>query len=125
MEPFIPTEAQLEAIEKAEEAVAGDKPKPKIVGSKIFTPMSSDPSSINLTANSAVGGDNWPPSSYDPEKDMYFVCSQSGALGLVVPPKEQKYVEGETYIGSDTVVSSGFETEGFVTAYDMSTGKIK
>jgi quinohemoprotein ethanol dehydrogenase len=122
--PFSPIEAQPEAVEKAEEAVAGDKPKPKIVGSKIFTPMSSDPSSINLTANSAVGGDNWPPSSFDPEKDMYFVCSQSGALGLVVPPEVQKYKEGENYIGSDTVVSSGFNTTGYLTAYDMSTGKI-
>jgi quinohemoprotein ethanol dehydrogenase len=124
MPPFSPTEATPEAVEKAEEAVASDKPKPKIVGSKIFTPMSSDPSSINLTANSAVGGDNWPPSSFDPEKNIYFVCSQSGALGLVVPPKPQKYVAGETYIGSDTVVASGFNTKGFLTAYDMSTGEI-
>jgi alcohol dehydrogenase (cytochrome c) len=124
--PFSPIEATPEAVEKAEEAVAGDKPKPKIVGSKIFTPMSSDPSSINLTANAAVGGDNWPPSSFDPEKNMYFVCSQSGALGLVTPPanKTQKYKEGETYIGSDTIVSSGFDTVGYLTAYDMSTGKI-
>jgi quinohemoprotein ethanol dehydrogenase len=122
--PFSPIEATPEAVEKAEEAVAGDKPRPKIVGSRIFTPMSSDPSSINLTANSAVGGDNWPPSSFDPKEDMYFVCSQSGALGLVVPPKEQKYKEGETYIGSDTIVASGFDTTGYLTAYDMSTGKI-
>jgi mono/diheme cytochrome c family protein len=56
---------------------------------------------------------------------MYFVCSQAGALGLIVPPKEAKYKEGQTYIGSDTIVASGFETPGFVTAYDMSTGKIK
>jgi mono/diheme cytochrome c family protein len=79
---------------------------------------------INLGANSAVGGDNWPPSSYDPEKNMYFVCSQSGALGLVTPPKSQKFVEGQNYIGSDTIVASGFDTTGYVTAYDMSTGKI-
>ena len=125
MEPFSPVEAQPEAVEKAEEGVASDNPKPKIVGSKAFTPMSSDPSSINLVANAAVGGDNWPPSSYDPEKNMYFVCSQQGALGLVVPPKEQKFVEGQNYIGSDTVVASGFDTHGFLTAYDMSTGKIK
>ena len=55
---------------------------------------------------------------------MYFVCSQAGALGLVVPPEPQKYSEGETYIGSDTLVSTGFNTKGFLTAYDMSTGKI-
>jgi quinohemoprotein ethanol dehydrogenase len=124
MEPFSPVEATPEAIEKTEEGVSGDNPVPKIVGSKTFTPMSSDPSSINLVANAAVGGDNWPPSSFDPEKDMYVVCSQSGALGLVTPPKLEKYVEGQNYIGSDTVVSSGFDTTGFVTAYDMSTGKI-
>ncbi|HTT95694.1 MAG TPA: PQQ-binding-like beta-propeller repeat protein [Solirubrobacterales bacterium] len=125
MEPFSPIEATPEAVEKAEEAVASSKPKPKIVGSKVFTPQSSDPNVINLGANSAVGGDNWPPSSYDPEKNLYFVCSQSGALGLVVPPEPQKYVEGETYIGSDTIVATGFNTKGFLTAYDMSTGKIK
>jgi quinohemoprotein ethanol dehydrogenase len=125
MEPFSPIEATSEAVETAEEAVSSEPNPPKIVGSKIFTPQSSDPSVINLGANSAVGGDNWPPSSYDPEKNMYFVCSQSGALGLIVPPKPQAYEEGENYIGSDTVVASGFDTTGFVTAYDMSTGKIK
>jgi quinohemoprotein ethanol dehydrogenase len=124
MPPFSPIEATPEAVEKAEEAVASSKPKPKIVGSKVFTPQSSDPNVINLGANSAVGGDNWPPSSYDPENNMYFVCSQSGALGLVVPPKPQEYKEGETYIGSDTIVATGFDTTGYITAYDMSTGKI-
>jgi mono/diheme cytochrome c family protein len=86
--------------------------------------MSSDPSSLTMAPNAAVGGDNWPPSSYNPEENMYFVCSQSGATGLIVPPHPQKFVEGESFIGSDTVVSSGFDTEGFLTAYDMSTGKI-
>jgi quinohemoprotein ethanol dehydrogenase len=122
--PFSPRTATPEAVKNAEAAVSGDKPVPKIVGSKIFTPMSSDPNVLNLTANSATGGDNWEPSSYDPEKNMYVVCSLAGSLGLIVPPEPQKYKEGETYIGSDTVVSSGFNVEGFVTAYDMSTGKI-
>jgi quinohemoprotein ethanol dehydrogenase len=122
--PFSPLDTNAENVKTAEEAVKGDNPKPKVVGAHIFTPMSSDPNVLELPANSAVGGDNWPPSSFDPEKDMYFVCSQSGSLGIIVPPKEQKYKEGETYIGSDTVVSGGFDTTGFITAYDMSTGKI-
>ncbi|HVX33613.1 MAG TPA: PQQ-binding-like beta-propeller repeat protein [Solirubrobacterales bacterium] len=125
MPPFSPIETTPEALANAREAVAGAEPKPKVVGSKIFTPMSSDPSSLTMTPNAAVGGDNWPPSSYDPEHNMYFVCSQSGATGLIVPPHPQKFVEGESYVGSDTVVGSGFDTEGFLTAYDMSTGKIK
>ncbi|MGH2940118.1 MAG: pyrroloquinoline quinone-dependent dehydrogenase [Solirubrobacterales bacterium] len=124
MKPFSPIEATPEAVKIAEEGVASEKNPPKIVGSKVFTPQSSDPNVINLGANSAVGGDNWQPSSYDPEKNMYFVCSQSGALGLVTPPKSEKFVEGKTYIGSDTIVASGFDTTGYVTAYDMSTGEI-
>jgi outer membrane protein assembly factor BamB len=91
---------------------------------EVFSPMSSDPTAITLAPNAAVGGDNWPPSSFDPEKNMYFVCSQSGGTGLVVPPSPQKFVEGQSFIGSDTVVSTGFDTTGFLTAYDMSTGKI-
>ena len=125
MEPFSPIEATPEAVKIAEEAVSSEANPPKIVGSKIFTPQSSDPNVINLGANSAVGGNNWPPSSFDPKDNMYFVCSQSGALGLVVPPKEPKFVQGKNTIGSETVVATGFETPGFLTAYDMSTGKIK
>jgi quinohemoprotein ethanol dehydrogenase len=124
MERFSPEDATPEAIENAEAAVAGDKPKPKVIGSPIFTPMSTDPNQINLVGDSAVGGDNWPASSYDVSQNEYFVCSQEGSSGLIVPPEPQQYNEGETYIGSDTVVSSGFNTTGYLTAYDMSTGKI-
>jgi alcohol dehydrogenase (cytochrome c) len=124
MEPFSPTTLGKEALANAKEAVAADKPRPKVVAGPIFSPMSTDPTTLTMAPNAAVGGDNWPPSSYDSEQNMYFVCSQSGATGLIVPPEPQKYVEGQSYIGSDTVVSSGFDTEGFLTAYDMSTGKI-
>jgi glucose dehydrogenase/cytochrome c5 len=123
--PFSPVgEVPKASLQKAAEGVSGEKPKPKVVGVPDFTPMSSDPSVMNVVANAAVGGDNWPPSSFDPEKDMYFVCSQAGALGLIVPPNEQKYKEGETYIGSDSITASGSNTTGYITAYDMSTGKI-
>ena len=125
MPPFSPIETTKAALEKAEEAVAGNTPKTKVVPTKIFAPMSSDPNVVNLTPNAAVGGDNWPPSSFSPKDDMYFVCSQQGALGLIVPPKEPKFVQGKNSIGSETVVASGFETPGFLTAYDMTTGKIK
>jgi quinohemoprotein ethanol dehydrogenase len=124
MPPFSPLKTTPEALANAKEAVAADKPKPKVVGGGIFAPMSSDPTLLTMSPNAAVGGDNWPPSSYNAETNMYFVCSQSGTTGLIVPPHPQKYVEGESYIGSDTVVGSGFDTEGFLTAYDMGTGKI-
>jgi alcohol dehydrogenase (cytochrome c) len=125
MPPFSPLTATPEAVENGQAGVSGQKPEPKVVGSHIFTPMSSDPSTVNLIANAASGGNNWPPSSYSPEANTYVVCSLAGALGLVVPAKEPKFEQGKNTIGSEVVTSSGFDVEGFVTAYDMSTGKIK
>src|SRR6201996_5615711 len=125
MEPFSPLETTKEGVEKAAEAVAENKPKPKVVGTKIFEPMSTDPSVVKVTPNTAIGGDNWPPSSYNPKNNMYFVCSQSGAVGVVVLKNLPAYKAGETYTGSEPFfAANGFNSPGYVTAYDMSTGKI-
>jgi len=124
MEPFSPLEASQESVEKVEEAVAGNTPKQKVVGTKIFQPMSTDPTTINLTPNSAVGGDNWPPSSYDPEKNIYVVCSQEGVLGVIAETGHTEYNEGETFTGGEIGGTTGFNAKGLLTAYDMSTGKI-
>ncbi len=124
MEPFSPITVSKESVEKVEESVAGNTPKQKVVGTKIFQPMSTDPTTINLTPNSAVGGDNWQPSSYDPEKNIYVVCSQEGVLGVIAETGKTEYNEGETFTGGDIGGTTGFNAKGFLTAYDMSTGKI-
>jgi glucose dehydrogenase/mono/diheme cytochrome c family protein len=124
MPPFSPLETSQESVEKVEEAVATAKPKPKVVGTKIFVPMSTDANTMNLTPNSATGGDNWPPSSYDPEKNMYLVASTEGAFGVIAETNETKYHEGETFTGGEIGGTTGFSAPGFLTAYDMSTGKI-
>jgi quinohemoprotein ethanol dehydrogenase len=124
MEPFSPLEVSAESVEKIEEAVAGNTPKQKVVGSKIYQPMSTDPTSITVTPNAAVGGDNWPPSSYDPEKNIYVVCSQEGALGVIAETNHTEFNEGETFEGGEIGGTTGFNAKGFLTAYDMSTGKI-
>jgi alcohol dehydrogenase (cytochrome c) len=124
MEPFSPIQVSPESVEKVEEALAGEKDKPKIVAAKMFAPMSTDPTTINLSPNAAVGGDNWPPSSYDPQKNMYFVASTEGALGVVAETNHTKYKQGKTYTGGEFGPTTGFSAPGFVTAYDMSTGKI-
>jgi alcohol dehydrogenase (cytochrome c) len=125
MEPFSPLDATPEAVKNGQAGVSGQKPEPKVVGSHVFDPMSTDPNVMNLVANAATGGNNWPPSSYNPEANTYVVCSLAGALGLIVPAKEPKFVQGKNTVGSEVVTASGFNVEGFVTAYDMSTGKIK
>jgi quinohemoprotein ethanol dehydrogenase len=124
MEPFSPINTSKQSVKVVEEQLAGEKSKQKVVGTKIFAPMSTDPTTVNLTPNSATGGDNWPPSSYDPEKNMYFVASTEGALGVIAETNHTKYNEGETYLGGDFGPTTGFSAPGYVTAYDMSTGKI-
>jgi quinohemoprotein ethanol dehydrogenase len=124
MEPFSPLEVSKESVEAIEEATSTDNPKPKVVGTKIFEPMSTDPTTMNLTPNSATGGDNWPPSSYDPEANMYFVTSTEGAFGVYAETGKTKYNEGETFTGGEIGGTTGFSAPGYLTAYDMSTGKI-
>ena len=121
--PFSPIQTSQESVEKVEEAVASNTPKQKVVPTKIFQPMSTDPNTINLTPTSAVGGDNWQPSSFDPEKDMYVVCSQEGVLGVIAETNHTKYNEGETFEGGEIGGTTGFNAPGYLTAYDLSTGK--
>jgi quinohemoprotein ethanol dehydrogenase len=56
------------------------------------------------------------------------VCSQSGAVATnlaVASSKKKTYKAGETYTGSNpTLGFIGFDTPGFLTAYNMKTGKI-
>ena len=124
MEPFSPIQTSQESVEKVEESMAGEKSKQKVVGTKIYEPMSTDPSVMNLSPNAAVGGTNWPPSSYDPEHNMYFVTSTEGALGVIAETGHTKYNEGETFTGGEFGPTTGFSAPGYLTAYDMSTGKI-
>jgi quinohemoprotein ethanol dehydrogenase len=124
MEPFSPIQTSQASVEAVEESLAGEKSAPKVKGTKEFVPMSTDPTTINLTPNSAVGGDNWPPSSYNPAMNMYFVASTEGALGVIAETNHTKYKEGETFTGGEFGPTTGFSAPGFVTAYDMSTGKI-
>jgi quinohemoprotein ethanol dehydrogenase len=124
MKPFSPIEVSNESVEKIAESVAGNTPKQKVVAGKMFQPMSTDPSTIVVTPNSAVGGDNWPASSYDPEKNIYVVCSTEGALGVIAETGKTEYNEGETFTGGDIGGTTGFAAPGFLTAYDMSTGEI-
>jgi len=59
-----------------------------------------------------------------PRKDMYFVCSQSGALGLVVPPHPQAYKEGENS-SAPTRGRNRLRHDGLPDRLRHSTGKIK
>ena len=61
---------------------------------------------------------------YDPEQNMYFVCSRSGALGVIAETGDAEYKEGETVHRTADIITTGFNAKGFLTAYDCRTGKI-
>jgi PQQ-dependent dehydrogenase (methanol/ethanol family) len=122
--PFSPQKPTAEMM-KATEASVTEKPAPKLVPVPLFTPWSHDKKVVKVSAPDAVGGDNWPPSSYDPEKNLYFVCSQSGTLGLATSGKSPKYKPGENFTGVEgAFITNGFNSPGLLTAYDLSTGEI-
>ena len=125
MEPFSPVEATPEAVEKAEEAVASYEAETEDHRQRKRSPRRARTRPDQPRRE--LGG-RW--------RQLAAVLLRPGkehVLRLLAvrrarprrPAEPQKYVEGETYIGSDTIVATGFDTTGYLTAYDMSTGKIK
>jgi quinohemoprotein ethanol dehydrogenase len=118
--PFSPLKPNA-AMMKATEAGLED-PSTKLEAVPLFTPWNHNPKEVYVSAPDAVGGDNWPPSSFDPERNMYFVCSQSGTLGIT--PEKADYKAGEQFTGTAGFITNGFNSEGLLTAYDLGKGDI-
>ncbi len=79
---------------------------------------------VTVVAPGATGGTNWPPSSYNPEEDLIFVCSLDGVSGIY-PSGVEEFVEGQVRLGSILTVLPFGSTQGHLTAIDSNTGEIK
>jgi quinohemoprotein ethanol dehydrogenase len=129
MPPFSPQQVTPEMLKGLQAAVAAQLPPgskaPTIKAGHVFDLGVSRTNTVTAVAPSAAGGDNWPPSSYNPSAQMYYVCSQSGSQAFLLKPQPQKFVAGKTLEGNVRAAGvTGFNTPGQVTAYDMTTGKI-
>ncbi|MCW2952846.1 MAG: quinonprotein alcohol dehydrogenase [Conexibacter sp.] len=128
MPPFSPTTVTpdlLKAVQAAADAQAARGAPPiKITASSIYNGFAVRGTTVTATAPSAAGGDNWPPSSYNPDNQMYYVCSQSGAQAFTLPDQVQAFRPGVTNTGAGIFAVNGFNSPGFLTAYDMTTGRI-
>jgi quinohemoprotein ethanol dehydrogenase len=123
--PFSPQYPTKAALKIMEEGVAEEPEAPKLIPKSNFYPLSENPNVLYVSAPQNIGGDNWPPSSFDQQNHMYYVCSQSGAVGTAAEKHPPTYKSGERYSGSfERRVLSGVDTPGFLTAYDLSKGKI-
>jgi PQQ-dependent dehydrogenase (methanol/ethanol family) len=71
---------------------------PLVNGGRIYTPFWTEPI---IARPGALGGANWPPSSYDPESGHLFVCA-SDRIGVFTSSgveDELPEMEGDRYIG--------------------------
>jgi len=126
MPPFAKTTVDDSMLRVLQASVASQvrpgQTAPTIQAGSIYNGFGVRSGTITATAPSAAGGDNWPPSSYDPQSHMYYVCSQNSAQGFQIA--SQSFRAGTTYTGSTVFAFAGFNAPGNLTAYDMTTGRI-
>ena len=115
----VPTPEQVEAVKKVAKV---DNP---IVAKQVFTPFWKD---MVVLAPGPAGGTNWPPSSYDPNNHLFFVCGQNSVAGLTSDTEEQPAVGPDgaagTATGSTMAIGNGFHSSGYFVAFNVVTGKV-
>jgi len=90
-------------------------------GGQIFTPFWDKPVIVKPTG---TGGANWPPSSYDPETGLFYVCAHDNIGGYRGGFKDNDGpVRGKSYNGGE-FVHVGTPTRGIFAAMDVRTNRI-
>jgi len=130
MPPFAPQTVSQQQLKAVRASIKPQIPKgqkmPQVKAGKLYDVGISRGNTVKAVAPAASGGTVWQPSSYNPKTQMYYVCSQSGSQAALLNKADQKYKRGTTYTGPLRAFGfTGFNSApGFVTAYDMTTGKI-
>ena len=86
---------------------------------RIFTPYWSDGV---VARTSSIGGANWPPSSYDPDTNIYYVCATDAMNAFRRGESNQAPQPGEVYTGGDLRLP--LPTTGIFAALDMKTNRL-
>jgi PQQ-dependent dehydrogenase (methanol/ethanol family) len=90
---------------------------------RIFTPFWDEPV---LVKPLGTGGANWPPSSYDPETNLFYVCAQDGAAAYSTKEGGVEWAmpqPGGRYFGGD-YTRSGVPRRGIFAAVDLKTNRL-
>jgi quinohemoprotein ethanol dehydrogenase len=90
----------------------------------IYTPY--NPSRFLASRPAAGGGVDWPPTSYNPDTSLAYVCATDGAgTGLgAIRKRLQRFIPGNlSAIGVNFGGGSPVESWGYVAAMDMRTNK--
>jgi alcohol dehydrogenase (cytochrome c) len=89
---------------------------------RIFTPFVGDKGMI--VSPSLYGGANWPPSSYDPERRLLFVCASDVAGNFIGGDRDFEIApEGQPYYGG-VVGFAPLPRTGIFAAVDVTTNEL-
>jgi alcohol dehydrogenase (cytochrome c) len=88
---------------------------------RIFTPFWAEGVVVKPSAR---GGANWPPSSYDPDTNLYYVCASDGANFFKGGEENEKFPDaGQRYLGS-AFGGMPIGSNGIFAALDMKTNRL-
>jgi alcohol dehydrogenase (cytochrome c) len=129
--PFVShriTDAQFAQIVKITKATfKKGKSLPIVNGKTIFAPPGHG-KYVAVTPG-AQGGDNWPPSSYNPQTNLFYVCGQSTVDSYIAASLQHKVAKQgdvpEANFGSVFNATGFTQNPGTLTAIEATTGKIK
>src|SRR5262249_29168682 len=87
---------------------------------KIFTPFWTDPIAVKP---GTMGGANWPPSSYDPESHLLYVCATDRINSFSVQSELPTPKANDVYMGG-RFVQANADDRGILAALDVRTNKL-
>jgi alcohol dehydrogenase (cytochrome c) len=120
---FIPhTPPTAKEIARVKSQITGAaKTVPVKIAKEIFTPPSTN--YMLIYKPGPQGGDNWEPSSYSQETNMFYVCSAVQTVG--VQSADLGFVAGKGFAGIGAIAGIGYnESSGTLTAIDATDGSV-
>jgi alcohol dehydrogenase (cytochrome c) len=87
---------------------------------KIFTPFWTEPIALKP---GTMGGANWPPSSYDPETSLLYVCATDRINSFSVDANLDEPVANQVYMGGRFTQAEA-DDRGILAALDVRTNRI-
>jgi alcohol dehydrogenase (cytochrome c) len=120
---FIPhTPPTPEEVARVKSEITGAaKNLPVVVAKEMFTPPSTK--HMLIYRPGPQGGNNWEPSSYNPDTQMFYVCAAVQTVG--VASADLEFVEGKSFAGIGAIAGIGYnESSGTLTAIDATDGSV-
>jgi alcohol dehydrogenase (cytochrome c) len=94
---------------------------PVVVAKEMFTPPSTE--HMLIYRPGPQGGNNWEPTSYNPETQMFYVCAADQTVGVLAADLE--FVEGKSFAGIGAIAGLGYnQSSGTLTAIDATDGSV-